>query len=88
MDAADKRHTTEPTENTVSIDTASHLYASMQRMVDRLKISKVRSKVRRTDTGIQQPAHMPSGYTTALRKYRRAFWVSQLTTPPPPTPTP
>ena len=39
--------------------------------------SKVRSKVRSTDTNIQQPAHMPSGNTTALRKYRRAFWVSQ-----------
>ena len=35
------------------------------------------SKVRSTDTTIQQPAHMPSGNTTALRKYRRAFWVSQ-----------
>ena len=41
------------------------------------KNSKVRSKVRSTDTTIQQPAHMPSGNTTALRKYRRAFWVSQ-----------
>ena len=39
--------------------------------------SKVRSKVRSTETTFQQPAHMPSGNTTALRKYRRAFWVSQ-----------
>ena len=38
--------------------------------------SKVRNKVRSTDTTIQQPAHMPSGNTTALRTYRRAFWVS------------
>ena len=41
------------------------------------KNSKVRSKVRSTNTTIQQPAHMPSGNTTALGKYRRAFWVSQ-----------
>ena len=97
------RQSSEPTENIVSVDTASHLNAAHAiRMSQKTARSEARS-----DMTIQQPAHMPSENTTALRKYHRAFWVSQhfqkscfptmaycifcdmsQFTTPPPTPTP
>ena len=61
------RQSSEPTENIVSVDTASHLNAAHAiRMSQKTARSEARS-----DMTIQQPAHMPSENTTALRKYHR-----------------
>ena len=71
-----RRQSSEPTENTVSVDTASPLYVAHASRILSQIVTK-NSKLTNTNMTIQQPSHMPSESTTALRKYHRVFWVSQ-----------